>query len=96
MIRQSPTDISTEKKIKLLKKYIDLIGLIPPSNFKDDPSYLKGLNKDDFDEAVKIFHDMPKYHDYKMDFGSWFKALIETGVLKEGTRKTSRGYMCRK
>jgi hypothetical protein len=31
---------------------------------------------------------------YKRFYGSWFKTLIETGILDKGIRKTERGTMC--
>jgi len=99
--------IDKHKMEKLLKKLVEIVGIIPPSNFKEDLSYLRGLSKKNYDEAIKTLCDMPPYSAqyytrskerkkrlYKDVFGSWFKALIAAGVLETDARKMSRGYMC--
>ena len=90
--------ISKDKMAQLLKELINVTGVIPPSNFKKDLSYLKHLNKEKYEQAIMILCDMPPYeksfstpYGYKDVFGSWFKALAAAGV---DIQKKARGYTC--
>jgi len=100
--------INKEKMEKKLKKLFKLVGFIPPSNFKQDLSYLDGLSKEDYNEAIKTLCDMPSYEFesaqyssefinsknklYSRVFGSWFNALFFAGIIEKGKRKKTTGY----
>lgn len=94
--------IPKEKMASSLKKLSEIIGSIPPTTFHENYAYLEGLCPEKFDEAIKLINDMPpaivssfyQPRSYKDVFGSWLNALVESGVLKDGVRKTPRGYMC--
>lgn len=96
----STTDIAVKDSIKnklgmLLKSLVDTLGFIPERNFRESFSYLKDLNKQKFEDAIKVLNEMPSYNfGYKEIFGSWLQALLAAGILEGGIRKTSRGYIC--
>lgn len=96
----STTDIAVKESIKnklgmLLKSLVDILGFIPERNFHESLSYLRGLDKQKFEDTLKVLNEMPSYNfGYKEIFGSWLQALDAAGVLEGGVRKTSRGYIC--
>ena len=79
----------------LLKRMTDILGFIPERNFHESLSYLQDLDKQKFEEILKLLNKMPSYdYGYKEIFGSWLQALDAAGILEGGVRKTSRGYIC--
>ncbi len=96
----STTDVAVKENIRnklgmLLKRLADTLGFIPERNFHKSFSYLRDLNKQKFEDALKILNEMPSYeYGYKGAFGSWLQALDAAGVLEGGVRKTPRGYIC--
>jgi hypothetical protein len=70
------------------------LGQIPGQGFGEGMEDLRYLSKQDRLKVVKILQNKPSVARVKGVFGSWLKALIEAGVLEEGTRKTSRGTQC--
>jgi len=92
-----------------LKNLADYIGFIPPYNYHDDYSYLKGLELNKFEKAIMMLNQLPSYSSpsetnlnrrdtdhlaIKDVFGSWLHVLAEADILEGGVRKTPRGYMC--
>ena len=106
---QNRPSITKDRMIQLIKDLINLIGFIPPSNFKTELTYLNYLDKKLFNKAIKLLNDMPYYEtslpssplsyhspmkSYKEVFGSWFKVLIAAGVLENDAQKMNFGYRC--
>lgn len=66
------------------------------------PSYYFGGGKEDFIdmdssqrfEVFKLLKRKPSITRVKDLFGSWFAALVEAGILKDGARRTGRGIQC--
>lgn len=83
-------------KQEMLKRLNDLAGVletIPTVSYMKKPD-LASLSDDKLIEVVRTLLKTPSYSDYVEQFGSWYQALIDAGVLQEGTQKTSRGYRC--
>lgn len=88
-----------DKMIQFIKDLINIINFIPSSSFKNDLSYLRYLDRESLIKAIKLLNDMPPFkksfntpYGYNEVFGSWFKALIEAGVLENDSQKMSFGY----
>ena len=79
--------------LKMLKEFCEVINLIPSSGFMAQPNFFF-LTEDAQIKAVNIFFDMPLYKFYVSEFGSWFKALIQAGVLEGGTQRLFFGTRC--
>lgn len=79
--------------LKMLKELCEVIALIPSSGFMAQPNFFF-LTEDAQIKAVNIFFEMPLYKFYVSEFGSWFKALIQTGVLDDGTQRLFFGTRC--
>ena len=52
------------------------------------------LTEEEQVEATRIFLEMPLYKFYVSEFGSWFKALIQAGILDDGTQRLFFGTRC--
>lgn len=90
-----------------LRNLINVLEYIPPTNFVR-PSFLREIPQDKFDKVMDLLIEISPYirdyhygpkklrmvNTYKEEFGSWLAALIESGVLDEDARPTSRGTMC--
>ena len=79
--------------LSMLREFCDALKFIPPSRFMIQPSFFT-LTEDDQVKATNIFLEMPLYHHYVNKFGSWFKALVEAGVLGDGTQRLMFGTRC--
>jgi hypothetical protein len=55
---------------------------------------LRGLSEDKQIETVKALLSMPDYQSYVDRFGSWLRALIQAGVLEDGTQPSVLGTRC--
>jgi hypothetical protein len=89
--KQSPKLPS--EMLTILSEFCKVIQFIPSSNFMAQPSFFS-LPEDDQLKAMRIFLEMPLYKFYVDEFGSWFKALIQAGVLDDGTQRLFFGTRC--
>jgi len=81
-------------KDKILSWIIDLseeMGIIPSQNLTESLSSLTPLSTEERVLLVKLAQRKPTISRVKSLFGSWLHALIEAGILQDGTRETSRG-----
>ena len=82
---------SKKLKLKRLRKLFEFTGEIPTSDFERflylyrDPGDLK--------ELLGIFRVMRTPAGYKEEFGNFFTALVESGILPEGSRRMRIGTM---
>ncbi|MGB2964481.1 MAG: hypothetical protein WBB69_10905 [Anaerolineales bacterium] len=81
--------------VDIIKKYLralaTTIGRVPSQNFGEGVTDLLNLSKDERVALLILFKRKPTTKRIKELFGSWLNALIQAGVLEDGTRKTSRG-----
>lgn len=93
LFQSSPT-LSEEQVLSYLRDLADTLQRVPNQNFGEGVYDLQGL---DYQERLALFQLLkkkPNVHRVKELFGSWLKALVEAGVLENGTRRTSRGTQC--
>ncbi len=83
-----------EQILEYLKNLANAIQQIPHQGFGEGIEDLRYFDKDERIEIVKLLRDKPTVGRVKQLFGSWLKALVDAGVLEDGTRKTSRGTQC--
>lgn len=79
--------------LTILREFCEAIKFIPSSSFMAQPKFFS-LIEDDQVRAINIFLDMPLYKFYVNEFGSWFKALIQAGILDDGTQRLFFGTRC--
>lgn len=91
-----------EDSTLFLKKLIKLIGFIPPQNLHEDYSYLRGLNRQNFEKAIILLNHLSPYSKIikgvplnGKKYDSWIELLMDMGILKkDGVLKTAMGYKC--
>ena len=98
-LRKSIFGRGENKNKKEIKEYLnDLtnkIEKIPSQSYVDEISH----NLSDFSltkrkEILILLKDKPSIENIKRKFGSWLKALIDSGILENETRDTGRGTQC--
>ena len=94
LFSEGDNDASAESILKYLRDLADLIERVPPQDFGKGKDDLIDLGTEKRLALLNLLKTKPAVSRVKALFGSWFKALIEAGVLENGTRKTSRGIQC--
>ena len=92
------------KKVKIKKEMIDdlrtlveLLGFIPQKSFLrgGSPSHLYDkLSEEKIEKILPIMINILPSEAYDLVFGSWLKALIESNILSDGTKKGTYSYIC--
>lgn len=77
--------------LKYLQDLASVLGRVPSQNFGEGMTDLLDLTNDERLVLLKLLKEKPTVKRVKSAFGSWLNALIQAGVLEDGTRKTSRG-----
>jgi hypothetical protein len=91
ILQGSGNDLTSEQDIlKYLQALASTLGvyLLKILGGYED---LLDLTNDERLVLLKLLKEKPTAKRVKSAFGSWFNALIQAGVLEDGTRKTSRG-----
>ena len=91
-------ELETPKKkelIKLLPIFINSCGFIPradasPINY----SFTSRLSSDQWVKAISAYIKIGGIEHVKKKFKSWFKALVDSGVLSDGVLLSGRGIRC--
>lgn len=84
-------DTSKVDALNYIIKLTSLIEKIPPQSYGEGMNDLIDLDFNKRLELLELFKTKPTIKRVKILFGSWLKALIEAGVLLNGTRETARG-----
>ncbi|MCS3751382.1 hypothetical protein GGQ19_002577 [Salinibacter ruber] len=75
--------------------FIDACGFIPNQDASPvNRSFTSRLSEKQQLEVYRLYGKMGGTHHAKEVFGSWFKAMSETGALPDGTQRLSRGTRC--
>ncbi len=82
---------SAESIGKYLRALATAIGCVPTQNFGEGTTDLLDLDTKERVAVLKLLRRKPTVRRVKALFGSWLNALIQAGVLEDGTRRTSRG-----
>jgi hypothetical protein len=83
--------LSDKAILKYLQDLALLIGRVPTQNFGEGVTDLRWLNSKEILALLELLRNKPTVERVKSVFGSWLNALIQAGVLEDGTMKTSRG-----
>ena len=85
---------SKEDVREYLIKLSDVLKQIPHQGFGEGMEDLRYLDIQERLIILKILKEKPSVNRVRQLFGSWLEALIDSGILEDGTRKTSRGTQC--
>jgi hypothetical protein len=91
---QGSDALSKEQVLSYLRDLADVLQRVPSQNFGEGIGDLDGLNYQERLALLQVLKRKPTVRLVKKLFGSWLKALVEAGVLEDGTRRTSRGIQC--
>ena len=83
-----------EAVLSYIRDLADVIERVPPQGFGEGIGDLWDLATEERLAILQVLWRKPSIGRVKELFGSWLKALIEAGVLEDGTRRTSRGTQC--
>jgi hypothetical protein len=84
-------DVTRQEAIDYLQNLAQLLGRVPTQDFGVNTLDIQGLSSNDRLAVLRLLQRKPTLHRVKCEFNSWLAALIDAGVLEDGTRKTSRG-----
>lgn len=88
--QQGDVDASRDQIIEYVQELCRLSGRIPPQAFgtwKD----LQGLDVGRQAKLMSLLRARPAPEAVRREFGSWFVALVEAGVIEGGSQQMSRG-----
>ena len=92
ILQGTGNDSVSEKDIlKYLQDLASILGRVPSQNFGEGMTDLLDMSNDERLALLKLLKNKPTIGRVKSAFGSWLNALIQAGILEDGTRKTSRG-----
>lgn len=92
VLQGSGDDSASETSIlEYLRDLAALIGRVPTQNFGEGMTDLLDIQPTDRVDLLLLLRRKPTVKRVKAVFGSWLNALIQAGVLEDGTRRTSRG-----
>ena len=86
--------LSGKQVLSYLRDLTAVLQRVPSQNFGEGIEDLRDLDFQERLAVLRVLKRKPTVHRVKELFGSWLKALIEAGVLEDGTRRTSRGVQC--
>jgi len=79
-----------------IRNLVDAFGFIPPKSVMLglDRRLAEIIPRERLDKVVLALIEMSHPVVYEMHFGSWFKALVASGVLVEDAQRTTFGVRC--
>jgi hypothetical protein len=86
--------LSRQDVLAYLRNLADVLQRVPAQNFGEGMNDLDDLSAEERLAVLQVLKRKPTVDRVKELFGSWLKALIEAGVLEDGTRRTGRGTQC--
>jgi hypothetical protein len=85
-----PRTGTSQSHLDIFKRIADLLGAVPDrTGFVYDQAETLEIAI----EVTKLMHEVPSFQALAKQHGSWFKLLVASGVLPNGTRPTAFGVM---
>lgn len=95
ILQNAGTNVLTKEEVKeYLRELSSIIQAVPHQGFGEGAEDILYLNNEQRLAVLRLMSDKPSTEHVKNLFISWFHALVESGILEKGARKTSRGTMC--
>lgn len=85
-----PNRENSARDLEDLKRVADLLGTVPD---KTGFVYDQAQTLETAVEVTRLMHRMRPFGEIAKKYGSWFKALVASGVLPDGVRRTGFGTM---
>lgn len=87
-------NVSKDEILEYIRGLTSSIQRIPPQNYGEGVYDIYNFSTEQRLVVLKILKQKPALKLIKKVFGSWFKALIESGVLDDDAQQLSRGTRC--
>lgn len=87
-------DVSYEDALSYLQELASTLGYIPPRDFGTTPEDTAGLTIEQQLNIFGLLQRRPSIQCVRQHFGSWFQALVQAGVLEDGTQQMVLGTKC--
>ncbi len=85
---------SREKVLAYLRDLTSVLQRIPAQGFGEGLDDFRSMDSGQRLAVLRVLQRKPTVRRVKELFGSWLKALIESGVLDDDARRTGRGIQC--
>lgn len=86
---------SKESLIDLIPKFVDVCGFIPNANYSPiNPEFSSNITNEKWTGVLNAYSKIGHPEHVKKIFGSWFKAIVESGCLPNNVQVLSRGIRC--
>jgi len=87
---------SGEEILRYIQVISELLQQVPPSDFQVGRNALlfSGVDPAARKEVLRVLSSRPSMTAVNREFGSWFNALVEAGVLEGGAQRMARGTRC--
>lgn len=86
--------LTREQVLAYLRDLSNVLQRVPNQNYGEGIEDLHDLDSQERLAVLQLLERKPTVRRVKELFGSWLNALVEAGVLEDGTRRTSRGTQC--
>lgn len=83
-----------EDIVSYIRSLAELAGRVPPQGFGEHPGDLVYVDNEARLKILSLMRSKPSNAAIKVAFGSWFDALVGSGVLEKGARHNVRGIQC--
>lgn len=92
-VLQSTGNPKTKKEeiLEYLNKLAEALGKVPNQGYGEGMSDFAGIDDENRLIIIKVLQTKPTVKRVKEVFGSWLNALVQAGILEDGTRRTSQG-----
>ncbi len=87
-------DISHEDTLSYVQELAATLGYVPPRDFGTTPEDTASLTTEQQVAIFDLLQRRPSIQRVRELCGSWFQALVEAGVLEDGTQQMGRGTKC--
>jgi len=99
VLNEGHYSLSKQEIISYLRDLTNVLQRVPSQDFGTrlfggEVPVLYGLDTKERLAVFRLLQRKPAKECVKKYFGSWFRALVEAGILEDGARRTSRGTQC--
>lgn len=94
LISSGSSSMSKEGVLEYLRALAEAVGRVPVSDFGRQQEALIGLSTQKRVAVLKLLSERPSLQLIERHFGSWFAALVASGVLADGARQGTFGTEC--
>ncbi len=87
-------DIAHDDALSYMRELASILGYVPPRDFGTTPEDTASLTTEQQLAIFEVLQRRPSIQRVRELFGSWFQALVDAGVLEDGTQQMVLGTKC--